>query len=71
MNKIWIFEDLDQVSGNYHSGGGLVIVAKNIEMAKLLVSQDNDIEILDWDKSKVGDTTLDKAIYVFPDAGCC
>lgn len=73
MNRILIFEHVEQLTYNYHSGGGLVVVAKDRDAAKTHIGQDENIKITDkeWDTVKEGDTTLDDALYIFPDAGCC
>ncbi len=35
--NIYIFE-LNQVSGNYHSGGGLVVVAESVDNVKAIIT---------------------------------
>ena len=73
--NIFIFEDLQQVSNNYHKNGGLVIVAWNIENAKKLVEPDEYIKITDEEWNNVITYELkhdeEEKYYVFPDAGCC
>ena len=73
--KIFIFEDLGQVSGNYHSEGGLVIIAKDIEEAINLIESDNSISISDkeWSQVEVFDLAgdVEPRFWVMPNAGCC
>ncbi len=72
---IFIFEYVSDLTANYHSGGGLVVIAKDEEHVKELVATDRSIK-LDKDEwaavvkhrlsGKVAPT-----MYVFADAGCC
>lgn len=73
--KIFIFEQIDQLTGNYHSGGGLVVVARDQDHVKELVSAHSDI-VLDeneWSSATVYDVQgeVEPTMYIFPDAGCC
>lgn len=72
-NKIWIFEYLDKVSDSYHGYGGLIVIAKDLESAKLEVGKHNDVEVPDeeWDEAIQGSTSLSKRVIAFPNAGCC
>lgn len=73
--KIYIFKYIDQVSNREHSGGGLVIIAKDIESAIGLVAVDKSIEITDKDWSQVESYELNEnaepKYWVMPDSGCC
>jgi hypothetical protein len=73
--KLFIFESMLQVSDNYHSGGGLVVIAKDEEHVKELIKFDENITIYDndWKFVKVYDlkNNEEPKIFVFPDAGCC
>lgn len=73
--KIYIFEQIDQVSGNYHSGGGLVIIAKDIEHAKEIILVDKEIQPTDEEWAKVESYDLAENVepkfWTMPDAGCC
>lgn len=74
--KLYIFENLTQVSHHYHPGGGLVVVAENKERVMEIFNSDYNnvvIEEEDW-KNVVIYNIEDGAKedwYVFPDAGCC
>lgn len=73
--KIFIFEDVNQVSNRYHSEGGLVIVARDTYHVEELI-KDYDcivIEKEDWEKVVVYDLAgyVESKVFIFPDAGCC
>lgn len=74
--KAFVFESIDKVSDNYHSDGGLFIVAKdknraieliNVTAGEVVVTED------DWNKvityELLGE--YEEALIAFPDAGCC
>ncbi len=72
--EAWVFENLDQVSDSWHSGGGLVVVASSVERAReMVVENDASIEVPNWDEAIVLrlDDDEPERIWVFPDAGCC
>lgn len=74
--QIFIFESISQVSGNYHSGGGLVIIAESKEKAIELIATDKDIQPdeKEWEEVetyKLADTDIKPKYFVMPDAGCC
>ena len=73
--KIIILEFVKQLTDRYHCEGGLVIIAKNIECAKKLVSNDKYIWPTqeEWDKAIIYDLKNNEKerYFVFPDAGCC
>ena len=68
MMKLFIWESLDGLTDSYHDGGGLVVVAEDLDKAKTM-------------NEAIGDNLPDKvydlkgkneeAVYVFPDSGCC
>lgn len=67
--KLFIFEYVDALTQSYHDGGGLVVVAKDLESAKLLQPA-----IKDTEPTIVYDLPAkykEEASYVFPDTGCC
>jgi len=73
--KIYIFNEIEQVSCNYHSNGGLVIIAKDIEHAKEVISVDSDVQPTEneWKSVEVYDLAenVEPKFWVMPDAGCC
>lgn len=72
--KLFIFEDVGELTYNYHSGGGLVVVAKDEELAKKLIATNEYINLTDeeWSKVVVYETNeTEERMFIFPDAGCC
>lgn len=71
---IFIFEYINQVSSAYHSGGGLVVMAKDKERAKELIQAAEDVTVTeeDWKdvKSYPISEHVDEEVITFPDAGC-
>lgn len=43
--KVFVFEYINQVSPNYHSEGGLMVIAKDKEQVIQLIEDYGDIEI--------------------------
>ena len=73
--KIFILQQVEKCSNNYHEGGGVVVIAEDIEHAKKVLSEDKNISITDseWRESvmfKLAKKT-EPCFWVMPDAGCC
>ena len=83
--KVFVWEDLDRVSNNYHSNGGLLVVASTLEEAKALVEKpmpsykgqpeqywEQSVKI-DQRPDYVFDVVgqVEPMVLVFPNAGCC
>lgn len=73
--NVYVFEYIDQVSDNYHSEGGLMVVAQSVERAQELIDAESNVEVTseEWAEViviKAADTEQERLI-VFPDAGCC
>lgn len=80
--KIFVLEAID-LTTSYHSSGGLVVVAKDIEQAKALVATYkptgyapslNVVTDEEWAAADVYELRGSKhepKVRVFPDAGCC
>jgi|SRR5579875_864282 len=73
--KMFVFQYLEQVSENFHAGGGLIVIAKDEEHVKELILNEEFIEIKDaeWKDVVVYELKNEEKprIFVFPDAGCC
>ena len=74
--KIFIFKRIEQVSGNWHPEGGLVIIEMNKRLAKNIIKRDSDIRITEdeWKEVEIydlKDSSMKPDYIVFPDAGCC
>jgi len=74
MSKVFIWNHVSNLTDSYHSSGGLVVIADNLEDAKILAMEkgvkfnDNMDELSTVYELK--DIVEDK-VYIFPDAGCC
>ncbi len=73
--KIYIFKDVNKLTNNYHSGGGLVIIAENKDDCLEIIKNKKEININKKEWSKCISYELKgkykKEYYIFPDAGCC
>lgn len=73
---IFIWEDVKNLTGRYHDGGGLVIVAESLDKARAAYLRDEgktDCSALTVPPNRVI-TCADHespSVFVFPDAGCC
>ena len=70
--NIFIWEQIEKVSNNYHREGGLVIFAESEQRARELANSTDGVELGDEPPDHVisCDETPENVI-VFPDAGCC
>jgi hypothetical protein len=79
--NVYIWEDLDELTTNWHSDGGLVVVADDLEMARHLMRNKGEgwwplpdgCEAFnkDPDRTIPCADTEPVAVFVFPNAGCC
>lgn len=72
--KVFIWERLEQATGNFHSEGGVVAVAESVERAKELAQNQGvtfgnhyDTTVIEYEL--VGEHP--EKVIVFPDTGCC
>ncbi len=73
--KIFIWNEIEKCSDNYHTEGGLVVIAETEERAREMVSA-SKCSLQDSEKpDEVFDLTTEsdpkEKVFVFPDAGCC
>lgn len=72
--KVFVWNCIEEASGNYHSGGGVVVFAETEERARILATEvESDCKIRAEEmpidvREVVGGI---EAAYVMPDAGCC
>ena len=74
---MFVFEDIDQVSNNYHTERGLIIIAKSKESANQIITNEEHHGIRisedEWDKCIVYELNPDKSyiekVIAFPNAG--
>lgn len=70
--KMFIWKYIDQVSGAYHSGGGLLVVAEDESSARLAANSHSCVSLPDNEPADyVYDVTGPALVLTFPDAGCC
>lgn len=71
--KVFVWESVSECTGNYHSGGGIVVFAKDEEEARRLANSQPGCNLSDDEKpDEVREVTGgESAIYIMPDAGCC
>lgn len=65
--KAYIFNYVDDITHNYHSGGGLVVVAETLERVREMFPQTANQEPDDILET----TEKFEKEFIFPDAGCC
>lgn len=81
--KIFILENVEELTSNYHTNGAMAIIAQDIERAKILSRTNGyksyfdgtcvtEVSEDEWSKALVYecDATEEK-VFIFPDAGCC
>ena len=80
--KIFIWDDVADLTINYHSGGGVAVIAPSLERARELLPSPRDhdakvetfkrCEAHDKEPTAVYEIQADaERVFVFPDAGCC
>ena len=71
MSKVFIWDYVSNLTDSYHSSGGLVVIADNLQDAKIL-AMEQDVKFDDETPTvyELKDIVEDE-VYIFPDAGCC
>lgn len=72
--RLFIWKSVANLTSNWHDGGGLVVVAQDLDEArKRLAETCSGCEALTADPDVVYALAdaVEAATYVFPDAGCC
>jgi hypothetical protein len=76
--KLFIWKSVRNLTENYHSDGGLVVVAKDLDDARIFLKNhlnyaEADCEAFTTDPDATYELANNhiNAFYVFPDAGCC
>lgn len=67
--QLFIWKYLEELTGSYHDGGGVVIAAGNLRAARDLLAGVNLPEKPDVIYELAG--SPDPEVFIFPDAGCC
>jgi len=73
--KIYLFEEPQQVTGNWHSGGSVVVIAETDGEVENLLKRFPNVQLSaeDWQKVRHFPTHnyVEPEVFIFPDAGCC
>lgn len=75
--KIFIFEEVEELTDRYHPGGGLVVIAENETEARELIATIESIKLTEeeWEEVLVYELSafqdVEPKMFIFPDAGCC
>lgn len=80
--KMFIFEDCCQLTDSYHSGGSMVVIARDSDHVRELLAEYESVSLtdIDWDEAltySVGtdpfdpDAAVEPRVFIFPNAGCC
>ncbi len=72
--KIFIWENVDEVSEQWHCDGGVVVVAESEDRARKIANEKDGCNIRPDEKFTAVyqlSADVEEAVYIFPDAGCC
>jgi hypothetical protein len=71
--KVFVWEDISNLTDNYHSDGGLIVFAETVERAiEMAIEQGvtfHESELTADDVRIVGGG--EEKVYIMPNAGCC
>lgn len=71
--KVFVWENISELTDSYHSGGGLIVFAETLERAIELAIADGvtfDESELTADDVRIVEGGEEK-VYIMADAGCC
>jgi hypothetical protein len=71
--KVFIWSYVENLTNSYHSSGGLVVIADNLQDAKIL-AMEKDVKFVGDEQPDVyelKDLEYKDDVFIFPDAGCC
>ena len=71
--KVFIWENVEKCSDNYHSDGGVVVIAETEERAREIANLEPGCNIQNDEEVSyvVGTYSKKEKVFIFPDAGCC
>ena len=73
--RVFIWNSVSNLTTNWHDGGGLVVVAHDLDDARKRISEDgrDACEAMTKGPDVVYEVIepAEAAVFVFPDAGCC
>lgn len=72
---MYVWENVSGLTNNWHDGGGALVIAEDLEMARILllrngVSESSETLTKEPDFTTSVETNEEK-VFIFPDAGCC
>ena len=71
--KVFIWQRVYKCSNNYHSEGGVVVIAEDVDTAIGIANMEEGCEIEHGTEPdyEVETTSTERKVFIFPDAGCC
>ena len=71
--KVFVWEYVENCSGNYHSDGGIVVFASCEMRAREIANAIEGCDIKEDEKPDYVRRVYgsDERVFIFPDAGCC
>ena len=71
----FVWQDVTHVSDNRHHGGGILVIAADLDAARKLIREQVDAACgaLDDEPDRALELTgvVEPGVIVFPDVGCC
>ena len=76
MKKMFVWEYVGGLTNNWHDGGGTVVIADNLEVARQLLKGTPGVsegsEVFTQEPSYMASVVADEdKVFIFQDAGCC
>jgi hypothetical protein len=76
LKKMFVWENANGVSSNYHDDGGVMIIADNLDVARQLFEKTGGTskksEVLKCEPDYMTSVVSEEdKIFIFPNAGCC
>lgn len=72
--NVYIWNEVEQCSDNYHSKGGVVVISESESEARSLANSKDGCNIAQNelpDEVIACDSATSKKVFIFPNAGCC
>lgn len=74
--KLFVWDDVENVSGNYHDNGGLVVIAETLQRAHEIISEatkhaEKPCGALTAAPDFIRECEGPEYVSVHPNAGCC
>ena len=71
--NLYVWKNVEKVSGNYHDEGGIMVIADTLDAARELIkaSAPEGCGAVTEEPDPVRKCDGPETVLVFPDAGCC